>query len=161
MASADVINNTIMKSRDPQRVFISYGRAPDTSTFVKELKDGLEKAGISTFLDVYEHTITGGEDFHNRIGQAISDCEYIIAVITDKYVGSAYCRNELFMAEGEQKKIIPVIFEASVLDRKDKDWLGIKYTINSLNWVMVNRYDSNDGVINRISDSITITNSES
>jgi len=57
-------------------------------------------------------------------GVAVHKCDAIIVLLTDKYVGSPYCRNELFLAFSEQKQVVPVVFEGNVESRTDSDWDG-------------------------------------
>ena len=49
-----------------KEVFLSYGREPEVSVFVKRLKTDLETRGISVWLDIDD--IPAGSDWHGAIG---------------------------------------------------------------------------------------------
>lgn len=50
----------------PKEVFLSYGREPEVTAFVKKLKCDLEARGISVWLDTED--IPAGSDWHGAIG---------------------------------------------------------------------------------------------
>ena len=74
-------------------LFISYGRDPLVMRFVQKMKEDLEKAGFSVWLDSSD--IPAGSDWHGVIGAALSGCKAILPVLTNKYIGSRYCVNEV------------------------------------------------------------------
>ncbi len=108
-------------------IFISYGRG--TVCGVGELKSNLEKAGYSVWLD--EQEIVGGSDWHTMIGEAVQSCRALLALITEKYLSSVHCRNELYMANSCRKPLLPVLLEGSTV--KDP---GVQYAISSVNWIV-------------------------
>lgn len=57
---------TTIKAKE---VFLSYGREPEVSAFVKQLKQDLETRGISVWLDIDD--IPAGSDWHGAIGRPI------------------------------------------------------------------------------------------
>ena len=59
----------------------------------------------------------------------------IIPVITQKYIGSRFCINELYTADGDKKHIFPVMYEDVDFDSTDAG-KGIKFVISSINWTM-------------------------
>ena len=85
-------------------MFISYGREEREREFVKQLKADLEANGVSVWLDADD--IPTGSDFHVEIGVALKT---LIPVLTKKYVHSRYCKGELYVANGENKVLVPVI----------------------------------------------------
>ena len=78
---------------ESKELFISYGRDPIVSRFVEKLRDDLKKDGFSVWLDT--HDIPSGSDWHGAIGSGLTNCKAIIPVITQKYIGSRYCINEV------------------------------------------------------------------
>jgi len=68
------------------RVLISV--SSKTVDRVKPLKTYLEGAGISTFL--YEGAIQSGEDFNQKILNAVNDAELVICFIDDNYLCSEF-----------------------------------------------------------------------
>ena len=113
-----------------KRIFLSYGREPEVVDFVKWLKDELESAGFGVWLDTED--IAAGRDWRAEIGKALKACCSLIAVITKKYVGSRFCKNELYVADEKGKDVFPLIY--------DEDWKttngcdGVEYIISALNW---------------------------
>ena len=76
-----------------KELFISYGREAAVSQFVEKLKTDVEAVGFSVWLDT--HDIPSGSDWHGAIGAGLSHCKAILPVITQKYLGSRYCVNEV------------------------------------------------------------------
>ena len=76
-----------------KELFISYGRKPTVTQFVHKLKADLERNGFSVWLD--SHDIPAGSDWHGAIGAGLSCCKAILPVLTNKYIGSRYCVNEV------------------------------------------------------------------
>ena len=76
-----------------KELFVSYGRDPIVSQFVEKLKIDLEAVGFSVWMDT--HDIPAGSDWHGAIGAGLSHCKAIIPVITQKYLSSRYCVNEV------------------------------------------------------------------
>ena len=80
------------------QLFLSYPRGDETTPFARKLKAFLEERGFAVWMD--EQGIAGGVDFMSAIGSAIKASRGIIAVIDEKFCGSAYCNDELAMAKG-------------------------------------------------------------
>ena len=74
-----------------------------------------------------------GSDWRAAIGSGLHHCKGLIAVITNKYIKSKYCKNELYVADSDEKCIFPVIFEDVNFEQSDKS-RGVKYVINGINW---------------------------
>ncbi len=119
-----------MASKD---LFLSYGREPEVSSFVLQLKHDLERHGLGVWLDTED--IPSGSDWHGAIGSGLHDCKALIAVITRRYITSRYCTSELYTADGDQKFIFPVIFEDVDFGGTEKA-KGVKYVISGINWTM-------------------------
>ena len=111
-------------------VFISYGREEGVREFVKQLKADLEANGVSVWLDTDD--IPTGSDFHVEIGVALKSCRALIPVLTKKYVHSRYCKGELYVANGENKVLVPVIYEDGW--DEGEEGAGVNYIIAAYNW---------------------------
>ena len=61
-----------------KEVFLSYGREPEVTAFVKQLKTDLEARGITVWLDTDD--IPAGSDWHGAIGTLFSSswCSWCI-----------------------------------------------------------------------------------
>ncbi len=122
---------TLATKRDKD-VFVSYGRGIATTLYVNRLKVDLQSAGYSVWLDTED--IPSGSEWHAEIGEGLRSCKALVAVITQKYVRSKYCKNELFMADSSHKAIFPVFLEEVDVSTEDA---GVSYTISSINWIRV------------------------
>lgn len=76
-----------------KELFISYGRETEVIQFVHKLKNDLENHGFSVWLDASD--IPAGSDWHGAIGAGLSHCRAIVPILTNKYIGSRYCVNEV------------------------------------------------------------------
>ena len=76
-----------------KELFISYGREPEVIQFVHRLKKDLESNGFSVWMDA--HDIPAGSDWHGAIGAGLNRCRAIVPILTNKYIGSRYCVNEV------------------------------------------------------------------
>ena len=80
---------------EAKELFISYGRDPIVTKFVHKLKTDLEAVGFSVWLD--SEDIPAGSDWHGAIGAGLSNCKAILPIMTNKYLGSRYCVNEVWL----------------------------------------------------------------
>ena len=79
--------------------------------------------------------ITAGCDWHAAIGTGLDKCQALIAVISNKYIMSRYCKSELYTANGDQKHIFPVIVENVDFSGTERA-RGVKYVVSGINWTM-------------------------
>ncbi len=77
--------------------------------------------------------ITAGSDWHGAIGTGLDRSRAIIAVITNKYINSNYCKGELYTADSDGKHIFPVFLEDVDLSASEMT-RGVKYIISGINW---------------------------
>lgn len=78
---------------EAKELFISYGRDALVTKFVQKLKGDLEGVGFSVWVDMND--IPAGSDWHGAIGTGLSGCKAILPVLTNKYLNSRYCVNEV------------------------------------------------------------------
>ena len=88
---------------------------------------------LTIWLDAED--ISAGCDWYGAIGQGLENCKGIIAVITNKYINSHYCKSELYTANNDRKHIFPIIFE-DVDFSSSATAKGVKYIISGINWTM-------------------------
>ena len=111
-------------------IFISYGREDGVREFAKKLKRDLEANCVSVWLDVDD--IPTGSDFHVEIGVALRSCRALIPILTKKYVHSRYCKGELYVANGQNKILLPVIYEDGW--EEGEEGAGVHYIVAAYNW---------------------------
>ena len=88
---------------------------------------------LTIWLDAED--ISAGCDWYSAIGQGLENCKGIIAVITNKYINSHYCKSELYTANNDRKLIFPTMFE-DVDFSLSATAKGVKYIISGINWTM-------------------------
>ena len=125
--------NMSAKYSAAKQLFLSYGREPEVVAFVSQLKHDLERNGFSVWLDAED--IPAGCDWHGAVGTGLDECQALIAVITHKYIASKFCTSELYTADGDRKRIFPVIFEDVDFSATEKS-RGVKFVISGINWTM-------------------------
>ncbi|HEX6901986.1 MAG TPA: toll/interleukin-1 receptor domain-containing protein [Thermoanaerobaculia bacterium] len=94
------------------RVFVSYSHLD--RGFVRLFSAALNKRGIDVWLDEHEFDI--GEKLADRIDWAINNCGYVVIVISDSSIASAWVRYELELVlvreQTEQRTcLIPVLLQ--------------------------------------------------
>ena len=112
-------------------LFISYSHSPHTLPMVQRLQQDLQEAGYSVWLDTAD--IASGSNWHSAIGEGVRDCRALLALLSERYINSKYCRNELFMADSIQKPIFPVLLET--VDLSSRAASGVQYVVTSLNHI--------------------------
>jgi len=106
--TADLID---VGSPDPgqPRAFISYSHQDEA--FVLALVKRLDEHGVGVWIDRVDLLI--GDSLIRRIGDAIHDEDFVIAVISEHSVNSSWCEKELSLAvthgiRSKQVKVLPV-----------------------------------------------------
>jgi len=90
-------------------IFLSYGREPHITPWVRGIREDLEANGWTVWMD--EVGIGSGTNWFLKIGSAVIESHAMVCVMTEKYVHSEWCTSELFMAKQENKVIIPCFYE--------------------------------------------------
>ena len=90
-------------------------------------------SSFSVWLDTEE--ITAGCDWHAVIGTGLDKCQALIAVISNKYIMSRYCKSELYTANGDQKHTFPVIVENVDFSGTERA-RRVKYVVAGINWTI-------------------------
>jgi hypothetical protein len=114
------------------RAFISYSHRDEA--FVLDLVRRLKEHGIGVWIDQVDLLI--GDSLIRRIGDAIRDEDFVIAVISEHSVRSSWCAKELSLAvthgiQSKQVKVLPVRLDGIALPSFMDDML----------WVEADRYD--------------------
>ena len=134
-------------------IFISYGREEGVCEFVKQLKADLEASGVSAWLDTDD--VPTGSDFHIKIGVALKSCRALIPVLTKKYVHSRYCKGELYVANNENKVLLPVVYEDGW--DEGEEGAGVKYIVAAFNWAFFRpNEDDYQKSLNKLIDGVKL-----
>lgn len=90
----------------PVKLFLSYGHG-EASDFSRWLRDRLVTDGFEVWFD--EQSIDVATNWQSEIGKALVECDALVAVLDEKYIGSEFCTNELAMAASRGKRLYPVL----------------------------------------------------
>ncbi|ETP30405.1 hypothetical protein F442_20603 [Phytophthora nicotianae P10297] len=97
----------IKQAAGDRDVMISYTHSH--SEFALKIRDSLERANITSWLDLMDPTgIGGGSVWREEIARGIKNAEVIICLYTEDYPGSEWCLKELALAKQLGKPIIAV-----------------------------------------------------
>ena len=106
------------------KIFISYSTKIDkVSNFAKELKTNLkrERGVVEVFICEDPENIPASTVWANVIATKVKDCDAFIPIITQEYLDSIPCHQEIHDAHYIYKKdIFPILFE----DRKPEYEIG-------------------------------------
>ena len=83
---------------DQPHIFISY--AHKDSARVYPIIEGLQKRGVRVW---YDEGLEVGSQWSNVIAENILKCEYMVCFISDNFIASENCKNEIHMATEEKK----------------------------------------------------------
>ncbi|KAF4316495.1 hypothetical protein BBO99_00007455 [Phytophthora kernoviae] len=100
----------IKQAAGDRDVMISYTHSH--SEFALKLRDSLERANITSWLDLMDPTgIGGGSVWREEIARGIKNAEVVICLYTEDYPVSEWCLKELALAKQLGKPIIAVSTE--------------------------------------------------
>lgn len=98
-----------------ETLFISYAR--EDAEFAQRLRADLELRGVKTWID--EQGIHGGDDWRNRIATAIEGCKGMLVILSpDSMAKDSWVHRELAFADGEGKRILPLLYRECELPRE-------------------------------------------
>ena len=96
------------------KIFISY-KVREVGQFAKELKSQLkDKPGVADVF-ICEEDVYAGDKWGEKIARKVNDCDAFIPIITQEYLDSQPCYQEIHHAHYNQEKhIFPILIK----DRK-------------------------------------------
>ena len=101
------------------RIFISYStKIPKVRQFAKELKAKLkDEPGVAEVF-ICEEDVPVGEVWPQYIAKKVKDCHAFIPIITQEYLDSQPCHQEIHDANYAHKRnIFPILIEDCYLKR--------------------------------------------
>jgi hypothetical protein len=107
---AMLIVSSILRRRGKKRkisIFISHSNKDNT--FVNRLIESLEENSIFTSTD--EKALSVGDNLANKLERIMTNCDYIIFVISKNFTESEWVRREIDMAVELKKRILPIVID--------------------------------------------------
>lgn len=118
----------LVKKEFPKDIVISYARS-EADEHARKLKLELEGLGAKVFLD--QDDIVPGDDWQNRLNDAIQKCTIFVPLVTARYGNTTYTNKEVKLADYIGKFVIPVNF----LKTWPPNHLAIQFaSIQYINW---------------------------
>jgi WD40 repeat protein len=118
-------------------VFISYSR--HDAEFVQRLNNAFVSANRVVWIDW--QSIARGEDWWREIQSGIESADVFICVLTENWLTSSVCHDELAYARQKHKRVIPLIrqrIEADIERRAKGSWMDQPYErVARENWEML------------------------
>ena len=106
------MKNVIITIKMAQDIFISYSR--QDKTLVHPFVEQISKAvGRDCWIDL--KGIESGEEFEDVIIQAIDKCHVVLFMLSDNSLMSPWTKREVYYAEGEGKRIVPILVDGDKL----------------------------------------------
>ncbi len=106
-------------------VFISYSsKDEDTANMIVE---GLSERGVRCWK-AGEYTINSGEDFRQKIADALNECKIFLIILSKNSMASPWCKIELTEALRKNKKIYSLKVDNSPIDELFDFKLGCSQT---------------------------------
>jgi TIR domain/Helicase associated domain len=120
-------HTTMLEGPGEPRAFISYSHRDEV--FVLALVQRLKEYGIGVWIDRVDLLV--GDSLVRRIGDAIHDEDFVVAVISEHSVNSSWCEKELSLAvthgiQSKQVKVLPVRLDGIALPNFLGDTLWVE-----------------------------------
>lgn len=124
-----------------REIFISYSRKDKNLVhpFIKQINQAL---GIECWLDL--DGIESGEKFQRKLMKAIDECKIVLFMLSDNSLVSEWTEREVMYAEGEGKRIVPVIIDGEKL----RGWF--KFHFGNVNYVDIRSEEERQKLIKNL-----------
>ena len=113
--------NELLPAWDEPYAFLSY---PHKN---KEIAmDIIRRLQSDRFRVWYDDLIVPGSDYHDKIAYCIEGCSCFIALLSQEYEESRYCKNEINLALETERPVIPIYLEDTQLSpgiRMRSSWM--------------------------------------
>lgn len=132
---------------DKPYIFISY--AHKDSVEVVEIINGLVSKGYNVW---YDEGIDPGTEWDENIAKHIKNCSYFIAFISNNYINSKNCKDELnFSRNLEKDQLLVYIEDTSLPD-------GLEMRMNRIQAIFWHRYDNKEVAFEKLFSAKGIEN---
>ncbi|KAL4160791.1 hypothetical protein PRNP1_001353 [Phytophthora ramorum] len=109
-------------------VMISYTHSH--LEFARKLRQSLEEANITTWLDLMDPSgIGGGAVWREEIARGITNASIVLCILTEDYASSEWCLKELALAKQVGTPILAVSTEGAIVDENLQVYLYTRQII--------------------------------
>jgi len=115
------------RTASPREAFLSH--AGDDRAFVRRLAKAMKEHGMGAWFS--KAHILSGEQWHDKIGEALDRCDWFLLVLSPHSVKSKWVKHELLYALREDRyneRIVPIVY------RKCK-YRQLSWTLQSFQFV--------------------------
>lgn len=131
-------------------IFISYTRK-DKEAVIPFIVDLENELGIDCWIDL--DGIESGDQFEDVIIRAIDSSQIVLFMLSENSLSSAWTKREVYYAEGEKKKIVPI-----VIDNKGyRGWF--KFHFGNLDYVDISSKEQRARLLMNLRDWLGIERS--
>jgi len=132
-------NKIIDVSVKRNKIFVSYSRldANIVHPFINMIENHLK---TRCWIDL--KGIETGSQFEDKIIGAIDNCEIVLFMLSENSIKSEWTKREVYYAESEKKKIVPIVFDKGGL----RGWF--KFHFGSIDFIDANKSEHVSKLIN-------------
>lgn len=94
-----------------KKVFVSYSRS-DSAVVVPLVEQMQNQLGVKFWMDV--NGIESGDQFDDVIMKAIDNCAVVLFMHSQNSLASDWTKREIMYADGERKKIVPILIDSDL-----------------------------------------------
>ena len=124
-----------------KEIFISYSRHDKTLVFpLVELIN--QELGTQCWIDL--KGIESGEEFEEVIMNAIEKCKVVLFMLSDNSLKSRWTKREVYYAESEGKRIIPILIDGNNL----RGWF--KFHFGNVDFINIQSYNHKEKLISNL-----------
>ena len=124
-------------------IFISYSRHDKdlVHPFVQQISEAIGKEDCC-WIDM--KGIESGEEFEDIIIQAIDDCRVVLFMLSNSSLKSKWTKREVYYAEGEDKRIVPILIDGQRL----RGWF--KFHFGNVDFIDIQSEEQKAKLINNL-----------
>lgn len=128
-------------------IFISYSRIDKNTVFpfVRRIEQEL-----NTICWIDSEGIEGGSQFEEVIVNAIDESKVVLFMLSDSSINSMWTRLEVFYAEDEGKKIVPIVIDGKGL----RKWF--KFHFGNVDYIDIQDEEQCDKLLNNLASWIGV-----
>jgi len=143
--------DSILQNKKGRDIFISYSRDDKAIVFpfVKQIEQNL---GVQCWIDLTG--IKSGEEFEEVIINAIDECKIVLFMLSDNSLKSKWTKREVYYAEDEGKRIVPILVDGEKL----RGWF--KFHFGNVDYIDIQSDEQKNKLIGNLKTWLEMAESE-